>query len=374
MFHRTPMRVLLTAALAVVIAFGPDLTAQEPTFRAGTKLIVQTVSVKDRDGRPIEGLTASDFVLTEDGVPQVISFVEYQRLDLPPDATPAPAAPTAPTVIASDNAAIAPSANGAVKYQDRRLLVLYFDLTALPPPDLSRAYTAARKYINEQRGPRDLIALMAFEGGAVRVKVDFTDDRERLETVLQKMIFGEDADGDGVRDIAVDVGTAFGQDDAEFNILNTDRQLSALQTAAAMLRGVPEQKALVYFGSGLRLNGVDNQAQLRATTNAALRANVVIYPIDARGLVASAPLGNATTQSAGGLSMFTGQMASNMVTQFQRSQDTLYALAKDTGGRPFFDDNDLSLGIRQAAQAQSSYYVIGYYTSSSKRRSCSTTR
>ena len=86
----------------------------------------------------------------------------------------------------------------------------------------------------------------------------------------------------------------------EFNILNTDRQLSALQTAASMLQALPEQKSLVYFASGLRLNGVDNQAQLRATVNASIRANVSIYPVDARGLVAEAPLGDATRASPGG--------------------------------------------------------------------------
>ena len=83
---------------------------------------------------------------------------------------------------------------------------------------------------------------------------------------------------------ALEEGTAFGQDDAEFAILNTDRQLSALQTAVEMLRPLPDQKALIYFASGLKLSGVDNQAQLRSTTNAALRANVSIFPVDARGL------------------------------------------------------------------------------------------
>ena len=48
--------------------------------------------------------------------------------------------------------------------------------------------------------------------------------------------------------------------------------------------------------------------------------------------------------------MFTGQMAMNAMTSFQRSQDTLYALAKDTGGKAMFDYNDLSLGIVQAAR------------------------
>src|SRR5439155_4290957 len=122
------------------------------------------------------------------------------------------------------------------------------------------------------------------------------------------------------------------------------------------------QKALIYFASGLRLNGVDNQAQLRATTNAAIRANVALHPIDARGLVAMAPLGDATRPSPGGLAMFNGQLAQNMITSFQRSQDTLYSLAKDTGGRALFDYNDLSLGIAQAAQSISSYYMLGYYS------------
>ena len=50
------------------------------TFRSSTRLIVQTVTVKDKDGKPIEGLTAKDFIVTEDGEPQEIAFVEYQRL------------------------------------------------------------------------------------------------------------------------------------------------------------------------------------------------------------------------------------------------------------------------------------------------------
>ena len=106
-----------------------------------------------------------------------------------------------------------------------------------------------------------------------------------------------------------DQSSAFGQGDAEFNVFNTDRQLAALQTAVTMLRPFPEQKALIYFGSGLRLNGNDNTAQLRATTNAAVRANVTINPVDARGLVAHAPLGDATQRSPGGLAMFTGPAA-----------------------------------------------------------------
>src|SRR3970282_1311288 len=131
-------------------------------------------------------------------------------------------------------------------------------------------------------------------------------------------------------------GTGFGQNSPRFNIFNTARQLAALQTAVNMLKGLPEQKTLLYFASGLRLNGTDNQAQLRATVNAAIRANVAIHTIDARGLVATPPLRDASRPSPGGVGMFSGRFADAAVNNFQRTQDSLYALAKDTGGRPMF--------------------------------------
>jgi VWFA-related protein len=358
--------VALLAWAAVLQARSQQPTAP-PTFRSGTRLIVETVSVKDKDGRPVEGLVARDFVVTEDGEPQTISFVEFQRLSDRTSEAPVSAGRADPSAIvvppsspATQGQIVAP-APGDTRYSDRRLLVLYFDLTAMPPADQARAYAAALRFIDTEMRASDLLAIMTFGGGAVRVKQDFTNDRAQLRGVMQTLIFGDDKDGDGIPD-NTDIGTAFGQDDAEFSILNTDRQLSALQTAATMLRALPEQKSLIYFASGLRLNGVDNQAQLRATTNAAIRAGVALHPIDARGLVAQAPLGDATRPSPGGLAMFTGQAAQNGIAGFQRSQDTLYALAKDTGGRALFDNNDLAQGIVQAAESVSSYYILGYYS------------
>src|SRR5580704_15016468 len=70
-------------------------------IRVGTQLVVEEVTVKDKSGKPVEGLTANDFILTEDGVPQTVSFVEFQRLQAAANsAEPTPAAtpvvPTAP--------------------------------------------------------------------------------------------------------------------------------------------------------------------------------------------------------------------------------------------------------------------------------------
>jgi hypothetical protein len=179
------------------------------------------------------------------------------------------------------------------------------------------------------------------------------------------MVVGEGQEGAEVAndDSSSDTGAAFGQDDSEFNIFTTDRQLAALQTAAEALGRLNEKKSLIYFASGLNLNGLDNQAQLVATEQAAIRAGVSFWPIDARGLVASGPLGDATQGSQGGSAMYTGAAASAMTSRFARSQDTLFALAGDTGGKALLDNNDLDRGIVNAQHADSDYYILGYYTS-----------
>src|SRR5262245_7127501 len=241
--------------------------SQQPVFRSGTRLIVTTVSVKDKDGRPVEGLTAKDFIVSEDNQPQDIAFVEYQRL-----AEEAPMAPlssvqvgdvidlTAPAAPAVAVTSEVPSAvqtgiavpqSGDARFRDRRLIILYFDLSATPEADRIRAFDAGLKYIATQMTPADLVAIMTFTGGAGRVKQDFTDNPKALYEVINVLIYGEDKDGDGERD-QEDPSSAFGQNDQEFNVFNTDRQLSALQTAVTMLRPLPEQKSLVFFTSNLR--------------------------------------------------------------------------------------------------------------------------
>ena len=356
------MRLLATLLLTALCC-----EPQQVTFSASSQLVVETVVVTNKNGDPVAGLTANDFVVTENGVPQTIRVFDFQSLPTQPA--------TAPTIRSEleqvhifdklGKSHISPEAAGSVKYKDRRLLALYFDMTAMQESDQLRSLNAAQQFIRTQMEASDLMAIMRYSGGAVDVLQDFTDDRNRLLSIIRTLIVGEreGLDSSTTDASAADTGAAFGQDDSEFNVFNTDRQLSALQTAATMLGQLSEKKSLIYFAGGLRLNGMNNQAQLHATVNAAIRSGVSFWPIDARGLVAEAPLGDATKGSPGGIGMYTGSSALATTANFQQSQDTLFSLASDTGGKALLDYNDLTKGIVQAEQAVTSYYVIGYYTS-----------
>jgi len=361
--------VLLIAASSHAQQIGQNRPADaEDNFTMSVKvqLVIEAVVVKDKQGNPVHGLTAKDFTLTEDNVPQTIKFCEHQ--DLAETAKPLP-----PSKRSEENVKIykqlarekiAPETMENEHYKNRRLLALYFDMSAMMPADQLRALEAAQQFIRTQMTSVDLVAIMRYNSGSVDILQDFTNDRDRLLSILETMIVGEGQDSaEDVSDASsADTGAAFGQDDSEFNIFNTDRQLSALQTAAHMLGNLNEKKSLIYFAGGMRLNGIDNQAQLHATVDAAIKAGVTFWPIDARGLVAQAPLGDATQGSQGNQGIYTGAAANALTSNFQISQDTLYSLAADTGGKALLDSNDLDRGIVNAQDSISDYYIIGYYT------------
>jgi VWFA-related protein len=362
--------LLLAAVYVPAQQTGQNKPAGESgTFTVSVKsqLVVETVVVKDKQGKLIPGLTAQDFAITEDGAAQKITFCEHQ--DLAANALPLPVAPPGSEELKLykrlARTQVTPEAPDSERYKNRRLLALYFDMSAMRPADQLRALSAAEQFLRTQMTTVDLVAILRYQGGSVDILQDFTADRNKLLSILQTLIVGEGQGSVETIDDAssADTGAAFGQDDSEFNVFNTDRQLSALQTAAKMLGQLNEKKSLIYFASGLRLNGIDNQAQLRATVDAAIKAGVSFWPVDARGLVAEAPLGDATQGSPGNSGMYTGAAALATTNNFQQSQDTLFALAGDTGGKALFDNNDLTRGIVQAQEAISDYYILGYYTS-----------
>jgi hypothetical protein len=145
-------RVLISMMLAGALSAGAQVVGQN-TQRGGTgtytlsvtsKLVIEAVNVKDKQGKSINGLTAKDFAVTENGVEQQINFCEYQELPVAPDATSTKKAPE--NVVVYNRLAvtqIAAEKPGDVRYRNKRLISIYFDLTAMPPEDKVRALEAA---------------------------------------------------------------------------------------------------------------------------------------------------------------------------------------------------------------------------------------
>ena len=110
--------------------------AQNFTIKVQSNLVIEAVEVKDKQGKFVQGLTAKDFVLTEDGVPQTIKYCEHQ--DLSETAKPLPPMTSATENVTIYNKlareAIAPESMDDERYKNRRLLSLYFDMSALPRP------------------------------------------------------------------------------------------------------------------------------------------------------------------------------------------------------------------------------------------------
>ena len=377
-------RLLLIPALLALFASveAQEPASQEPSFSANTSLVIIDANVRDRSGKVIPDLKKSDFTLLEDGKPQTISIFEFQKLEgdallAPvPAIKPVAAAPAGTPALAAPKAApAAPTATTAqpvIRYQDRRLVAMLFDYSNMQIPDQNRVQEAALKFIREQMKPNDVVAILYESTGPLKIVQDFTTDKDRLEEVVKGFAIGAASElagvaGNGGDDTTgEDTGTAFNADETEFNIFNTDKQLATIEYAAKMLAAFPEKKALLYFSSGIAKSGFENQASLDKAANTARRSNVAIYPIDARGLVASAPAGDASAASSRGTSALTGAQMQSQRDSFADSQETLSTLAVDTGGKLFIDDNDLALGMEKARDDLASYYIIGYYSTNIK--------
>ena len=160
--------------------------------------------------------------------------------------------------------------------------------------------------------------------------------------------------------VTQDVSDAFTPDETEFNIFNTDEKLAAIESLATMLRSVPGRKSVIHFSSGITRTGQENQATLRAATDAANQADVSLYTMDARGLAALPPGGDASSSSPSGTGIYSGSAVASQVSSLQGSRETLAALATDTGGRTFYDLNDFTPAFEEVQKENSSYYLIGY--------------
>jgi VWFA-related protein len=364
-FLKVQLLILLFASVFALPAQQPKPDTGPPTFSTRRDLVIVDVTVKDKNGKPIDGLTQKDFSVFEDGKQQQISVFEYQKLAMDPEPPPTLTLSDQLALPQSPRTVIAAEKPGEITYHDKRLLVLFLDFSSMGIPEQLRAQEASLEYLDKHITKDDMVAIMLYTS-QIYIKTDFTADREVLTQIIKDLPVGEMSEMAGLADTgdtnSEDTGAAFVADETEFNIFNTDQKLAAIEQAARMLSPLPEKKALIYFAAGVSKTGVDNQAQLEASINAAVKANVAIYPIDTRGLMADPPGGGASKAASRGSGIFNGSVYNSQRASINDSQETLSTLAAETGGKAFLDSNDITAGITQAQQAMRSYYILGYYT------------
>jgi hypothetical protein len=128
-----------------------------------------------------------------------------------------------------------------------------------------------------------------------------------------------------------------------------------------------QKKSLIYFSSGMDRTGIENQSELRAAINAAVRSNLAIYTMDLRGLQAIVAGGEAQNASLRGTSAYSGQSMINALNSNFSTQETLVTLSSDTGGKAFLDSNDFSQVFKGVQLDTSTYYLLGYRSSNPAR-------
>src|SRR5215469_6713479 len=233
----------------------PQSPAQVPVFTVQTKLVLVDSIVTDKRGNYIRDLTQKDFRIWEDNKEQEVKSFSNES------ANPSPSNPT------------------------KHYMVLFFDNSTMEFADQARARDAAGKFIDANAGPNRLIALVDF-GGTLRITQNFTADADRLKKVVAGVKFSAISPN---AQSPVEVASLGAPPllSAEANFAARS-MLLAIRDLAKNLMTVPGRKSLVVLTAGFPLTP-EHQSELTATIDACNKANVAVYPIDVRGLIASVP-------------------------------------------------------------------------------------
>ncbi len=166
--------------LLVLILLGSYLPSQtDYTFHAETELVLVNVTVRDKSGKVVRDMKPEDFQIKEDGKSQQIVSFDIENTDAVPALDVAQAKPL------ENSPAPAPTSEkpqlaAAVEFKDRRLIVLFFDLSGMEPDEIDHSVTAAENYVDKQMAPADLVSIVSL-GSSLQVNQDFTSDHALLK-------------------------------------------------------------------------------------------------------------------------------------------------------------------------------------------------
>ncbi|HKN75468.1 MAG TPA: VWA domain-containing protein [Candidatus Acidoferrum sp.] len=384
------------------------------TLRAESRMVELEVVVRDSHGRAVPGLTKDDFAVYDSGKNRDLAAFSVDTLNEALSASPSSANPVPSTAA---QPAPAHSKLPAQDVSNGRWIALLFDDLNTASGDLAHAKIAASRFIKEAARSGDRIAVFTTSGGRI---TSFTSDSEAILTALKNVqshprmspgglapcprITVYDAlqivNGDPTAEKAkVEEACACGgsagcradsQQDLEYlSSIQTDRSgdsvstvkdavrrqaqqtwdraqvisqatLDAIKSSIDLLSRMPGTRMLLLASSGFISGAVDQQQD--AIVNAALRANVVINSLDAKGLYAEAP-GGPINESVEVSAVTTGSSVYQMRSLGDRldSLDSpLARFAESTGGLLFRNNNDLDLGFHQLGLLPEYTYLLGF--------------
>jgi VWFA-related protein len=362
--------LLVASLLCLPITIQPQQAPQEPAaLRVTTRLVVVNVIVQDSKGAPLEGLTRDDFALRDEGDPQGISLFSMETMRRLVTAEPLP-----PNTFSNR------AANSQGQGQSVTAILLDFLNTRWQ----DRVYAKAQvvKFL-QQLQPDDRVALYSLSSG-LRVLHNFTTDSESLVRALNRQKNADATHAEASIPEQADTGDAdmdailneLFQQMADFYVQDRARRTAdAMVAIANHLASFPGRKNLVWVSSSFPIHmGMDemvpNSTRNRQTfsrdieraVRALNNANLSVYPVDARGLVVGMPdiSRRPPAGSRGRLSSLIDNRALNL------SHDTMNLLADRTGGRAFYNSNDIKGAIRRAIDDAQVTYTLGYYPSHNK--------
>jgi VWFA-related protein len=359
-----------TGVVAILAAIVGGAVAQPPErlpiFRTDTRLVEVSVVVHDKKGAAISGLTREDFTLLEDGQPQPIAIFSAEspiagQAEAP--AAPGTADPAAPPFFSNhlDTAAAHSS-----------VTAILFDRVNTRLEDQRPARDQIVRFLKGLQ-PGDRVALYSLELDRVRVLHDFTSDSASLIRAISRPI-GTDRPPDDP-DLAAWVSDNTKDLNAMMQQNRVNYTLDSLLGLAGHLAGIRGRKSLVWVSSGIPWEIQSSVAldQMAIPVSRAARviddANVAIYPVDARGQVVTGVNPAETMPEVAAMKgrvTSTSQLPPRGVAQPVPNLDSFKALAASTGGRAFFNRNDIGTAIRSAVDDGRVTYMLAYYPSHGK--------
>jgi VWFA-related protein len=403
---RTLFVVISMAQSIVTGQSGEKPTASEQgedVVRVNTELVQTDVTVFDKRGRFVEGLRQQDFELRIDGKARPISLF---------DRVVAGSRTEESQLAAARGGSRSPSTIGAPVPLDRGRIVFFFvDDLHMAPANLNAARKVLSHYLDHEMGQNDQAAITS-ASGQIGFLQQITDNKDVLHAALARVkarppLVGDaerphmseyqalsvernnrDVIGYFVDELMKDMPSLPPMAAARIGGLPRtraeqqvrDRAQLILQQAAAVTTSVlagleslvrsaaklPGRKLVFFVSDGflLDLHNSDSLERLRQITSAAAHSGVVIYSVDARGLVTGLPDASSDAAPDPG-----GRLQRMAAGELNESRDGMNALAADTGGRGIFNTNSLDAGIDKALDETSSYYLLAWRPDNEEQRS-----